>query len=315
MSSSSTHTLNIQQLLEMSFEKRALATLAFFDLFLYGLNFDELKKYFIGALPKDELLLKFLNGSAKIKTEGGFYFLHSSEANLAKRQEYDRISDDFWKHVRKYAKFLRFVPFLKTVAVCNTLAFGTVTEKSDIDLFIIAKKGRLFIVRCITVLVFGLLGVRRHGSKIARRFCLSFYIDDEHLNLQPIHFGADDIYFYYWFLTLVPLVDFNTFKKLQNSNRWLYNFFEQLPGKDPQLVFINNRFFTTILEKLLNGKLGNFFEQLVRKIQFKRHEKRFGTFDPKASLVVSDYMLKFHNIDRREEIQRRFFSSLTNLFL
>ena len=46
-----------------------------------------------------------------------------------------------------FLPFIQTVPFIKMVAVCNTLGYDNAAKDSDIDLFIIAKRGRLFIVR------------------------------------------------------------------------------------------------------------------------------------------------------------------------
>ena len=62
-----------------------------------------------------------------------------------------------------FLPFIQTVPFIKMVAVCNTLGYDNAAKDSDIDLFIIAKRGRLFIVRFYSSTVFA-PGVRRHGK-------------------------------------------------------------------------------------------------------------------------------------------------------
>src|SRR3989338_10492249 len=116
------------------------------------------------------------------------------------------LENNLWLKVGRYVPFLRIVPFLKLVAVCNNLAFGKVKEKSDIDLFIIAKSGRLFTVRILVTGILHCLGVRRHGKKIAGRFCLSFFVDDKNLNLEPIAIDKD-VYLAYWIKNIRPVLD------------------------------------------------------------------------------------------------------------
>src|SRR3989338_8633583 len=140
----------------------------------------------------------------------------------------DDIERKLWNRVDRFVWWLRFVPFLRMVAVCNNLSFskGTseklpsaastaslpcrrigntavastpcflaygsfsgvpkVDDDSDIDLFIVARAGRLFIVRSFSILILHVLGVRLHGKKIKGRFCLSFFIDDTALDLSKI---------------------------------------------------------------------------------------------------------------------------------
>ncbi len=50
------------------------------------------------------------------------------------------------------------------VALCNSRAMGEADENSDIDLFIIAKKGNLWTTRFIVTFITTLLGVRRRNT-------------------------------------------------------------------------------------------------------------------------------------------------------
>ena len=120
----------------------------------------------------------------------------------------NEIEKKLWKRVRFFSKFFKMIPFLKMAAVCNNLAFGKVSENSDIDLFIVAKTGRLFTVRTFVTFWFSVFGVRRHANKVAGRFCLSFFIDEEAMDLSPLAIPKD-FYLAYWVGTIVPIVDIN----------------------------------------------------------------------------------------------------------
>ncbi len=107
------------------------------------------------------------------------------------------------------------------VALCNSRAMGEANENSDIDLFIITKKNALWTGRFLVTLFSALLGVRRkntHGltkgtpeyiKKTKNRFCLSFFITEEYLNLSDIRLKPRDPYLDRWMETLIPLVNKN----------------------------------------------------------------------------------------------------------
>lgn len=208
-----------------------------------------------------------------------------------------------WKKVFRYCKILRFVPFLKMVAVCNNLAFGKTDEKSDIDFFIVAEKGRLFTVRILVTGLLHILAVRRHGNKVAGRFCLSFFVDEENLDLSQIAI-ENDIYLAYWIRTMIPVIDDDISGDFLVANSWAKRFFEE--GED----FVLDR--SVVMEKrsawlqkfftwILNGKLGDFFEEKMKNWQLRRAGLKASLADISASLIVSEHILKFHNIDRRRE--------------
>ena len=59
----------------------------------------------------------------------------------------DKIELKLWNKVNRWLFLIRMVPFLKLVCVSNNMSFGVVDGQSDIDLFVVAKKGRLYTAR------------------------------------------------------------------------------------------------------------------------------------------------------------------------
>ena len=72
-------------------------------------------------------------------------------------------------------KWVSWIPGLRMVAICNSLSMYASDADSDIDLFVVTEKNRLWFVRILMTIVFQILGVRRHGNHVAKRFCLSFF--------------------------------------------------------------------------------------------------------------------------------------------
>lgn len=221
-----------------------------------------------------------------------------------------KIEKNLWKKVFKYVKFLKFVPFLRMAAVCNNLSFGTVNAKSDIDLFIAAKKGRLFLVRTIVTFIFSILGVRRHGNKIAGRFCLSFFVDDEFLDFSKIAL-ENDIYLAFWIKNLVPVVDDGVSREFFMKNIWIDNYFEsdfviedlqeKLMDEYGQVVIKPKGFLKNFLTWIFDGRFGNFVEKKLKNWQMKRAEKKTNAIPDTIGLMIGEHILKFHNVDRRRE--------------
>ncbi len=67
--------------------------------------------------------------------------------------------------LHRFSLFLfSLFPQIQMVVLCNSRAMGEADENSDIDLFIIAKKGNLWIGRFIVTAITSLLGVRRRNT-------------------------------------------------------------------------------------------------------------------------------------------------------
>lgn len=291
-----------------SLRERLLATLAYFDLFDYPLKLEELHRYFFGDPPPQDELKSFLEKHRDIiSRQDGYYFLKGRDFIVVTREEREEISRRYWKKVRRFLPLIQFVPFVRMVGVCNTLAINNAAQESDIDLFIVAKKDRLFFVRFLTVFLFGIFGVRRHGNKVAGRFCLSFYVDETALNLESIQESPGDIYLPYWTLTMKPLYGKETYEKFRKENSWVARYFERtLPERHDFWDANFLRFFAWLKELLWRGALGDRIERRLRKLQLQRHDRKKESLPSRASIVVGDHMLKFHNIDRRKDIAERF---------
>jgi len=214
------------------------------------------------------------------------------------------IENKLWDKARKYIKILQIVPFVRMVSVCNNLAFGLADDESDIDLFIVAKKGKLFIVRTFVTFVFNFLGVRRHGNKIHNRFCLSFFVDDMALDLSKVAI-YNDIYLAYWIKSQVPFINDGVSLQLLSENEWAKKYFDNendffIRSNEVMPIYRKYYFFRKIFEFIFSGFFGNVIEKTLRKWQVKRALGKAKKLLDSSGIVVSEHMLKFHNVDRRE---------------
>jgi hypothetical protein len=214
------------------------------------------------------------------------------------------IEKKLWDKSRKYVKILQIVPFVRMICVCNNLAFGLADEKSDIDLFVIAKTKRLFIVRTFITLILFFLGVRRRGNKIQSRFCLSFFVDDSALDLSKIAI-ANDIYLAYWIKSQVPFINDGVSLQFLKENEWAKKYFENendffIRSHEIMPIYRRYDFWRYVFEFLFSGFFGNLIESVLRKWQVKRALVKAKNVKDSSGIVVSEHMLKFHNIDGRE---------------
>lgn len=217
------------------------------------------------------------------------------------------LEKKLWQKAEKYISKLQSIPFIKMVAVCNSLAMEEIDQESDIDLFIVAKKNRLFLVRSLVSLKLHFLGVRRHGKKIKERFCLSFFIEESANDFSKIAI-EDDIYLASWINSLKPVLDTeNYLKNFRKKNHWINPILKkwQLKSKiiDRSHLQHPTKFqnkITKLTEKLLSGKFGNSIEQRLQDWQLKRASSKTKP-SSNSGVIINSKMLKFHQIDRRQE--------------
>jgi len=207
----------------------------------------------------------------------------------------DKIEEKLWGKVQKHAWIFDVVPFLRFAAVCNNLAFGVVTEKSDIDIFIVAKKKRLFITWAFVNFLTRLCGVRTYGPDTAGRFCLSFLVDEGAVGFSRMAV-KNDVYLANWIYYLNPVVDRGVGFKIEEKNKWILPIVKQdkfILRKDHlKRSFFLSYLIGRLFEVLMFGPVGNLFEKLFRSLALRRLGKR------KGAVLLKD-VVKLHENDRR----------------
>ncbi|HNU95883.1 MAG TPA: hypothetical protein PKH95_00550 [Candidatus Magasanikbacteria bacterium] len=298
-------------------QKAIIKTLSFFSLFSYPLTKEEIFSYLWKLKTDNNLLSEKLEELAdnKILAEKyGYYFLPDRDITENRRQHFLE-SELKLKIARKAAKKISGIPFISAIFVCNSVAFGTAEKNSDIDFFIVTAKKRLWLVRFLTNIILLIFGLRVGKNKTGNRICLSFYLNEENLDLKNIRVVPEDIYLSFWLATLLPLYDPQRIgDKIIKENRWLA---ELLPNFPESLSFYikevkNGRiksFFKKILEKTWGKAYGDLMEKQAAEAQ--KTKLKFSLKEQIApNVVLDDAMLKFHENDRRREYYKKWLEKL-----
>jgi hypothetical protein len=174
---------------------------------------------------------------------------------------------------------------------------------SDIDLFVVAKKGRLFTCRLWLTFLTQIFGVRRHGSKTHKRFCLSFLVEEGFENLEEIAI-KDDIYLAKWIKTLHPIAgELKGYELFLKKNRdWLKPLVGDLEPQDSE--FKAQNLFQKLTQSLLSIS-SVFLESPLRKWQIKRAKLKASKLSDQSGTIITEHRLKFHDKDMREDFKRK----------
>lgn len=290
----------------MNLQKSIRQTIAFFDLFNFPLTAEEIKEYLYKY--DKPIHIKEVKGTLdemeEVEKIHDYYVLKGRAKLVDTRKARKFIAEKFWGRTRQYCQYVIKVPFVQMVAVCNNLAYDNPTELSDIDLFIVIKKGRMWLARLLITLILQFYGVRRHGNRIAGRFCLSFFVTPEKINMEPLLLKSEDPYMAYWTRLMTPIYGKKAYQQFMEENKgWLSEKYGiKFPDiSEKKFSFHGKSRGKKFWEWIFKGKFGDLIEGLLKKTFKKRTLKKANQLGPEASVVVNDDMLKFHNKDRREE--------------
>lgn len=222
------------------------------------------------------------------------------------RDKKNEYMEDFLSYIKKYARLYRSVPFIQSIYLCNSITFNDLHKDSDIDLFIVAKRGALRRARLRSALLFFFFGLKRgvvRGKK--RKFCLSFYVTHTHQNLYNIMLPQNDIYFIYRLAHLVPLYQ-EVPENIYKHNKWLESALPNFPGRHCINIGLTpeqgKSIFKKIMEFLGGGIVGNALEYLIQLIRLPIViYKTKQLWERWRGIIVNKNMLKFH-MDIRKKV-------------
>jgi predicted nucleotidyltransferase len=247
--------------------KHILTTLAYFDMFNYPLNRTELFLFMqqrCGHREFDEAL-KYMVANQYIFNFGEYYTLNNEPRLRLRRMEGNRLAADFIKIAHKVGNILIRVPYVRGIAISGSLSKNFADENSDIDLFIITAKNRLWIARtlmhCVKKLSF--LFNRQHY------FCMNYYVDEAQLQI-----AEKNIYTAIEVVTLMPLHGEAVFEQFFAENSWTQTYLPNNYLRVSAAKPLKNGIGKQLFEVLFNNKLGNAIDKVLMNITASRWNKK-----------------------------------------
>ncbi|MDA1038135.1 MAG: hypothetical protein O2877_00420, partial [bacterium] len=279
-------------------------TVAWFSLFSYPLTAFEIWKWMLEPEDKYTLGQVIIALSSKenqrhLVSDDGSYRLRSSDGTAQVRRERFRDAVQKFRTLLPVVSYLRYLPTVRGVATCNTLAWMHTRKESDIDLFVIVKEGSVWTSRLLSVTPF-MIARARPGERSENPLCFSFFLSDTSLNVQSLSMPEKDPYLTYWAASIIPLFDRDgAFDEFQKANSWMR---EVLPTAHSQTPHPDR----SIEPSGVTRRVPFIFEKISRKLQHRRFPQVITQMANRDSrVVISDAMLKFHSNDRRELFRER----------
>jgi len=288
-----------------SLEKDIFRTLAYFSYFTYPLTSFEIWKWQLDPeMPRSyEEITNALENSTWLANflayKDGFWGVYWKtvpiEEQIAERHR--RNINAFAKHrkLKRVLKYLSRIPWVKGIAICNTLAWHHTEPRSDIDLFLIVDDRRVWSTRLFAVAPLALLS-QRPGETIEDPIDISFFVTEASMNLEHLKITNDDPYLAVWTRSLLPVYGKDLLWDMWRAeNRWSEKTVPAAAWRRGSL-------------RLTNKKKSKWripiSEAFARQLQLKRLPEELRDLANKDSrVVVADHILKFHKNDRRQEIQ------------
>lgn len=299
-------------------EKSVLSTVFYYDELDYPMTAFEVWKHLtafekiqeenplgiedVFSILESEKIKKFVEESE------GFYFTKGRIELIGERLKKNKASSLKIKKLKKVSHLLRFIPFIRMIAVTGKLAMKSAGKESDWDLLIVLKKGKIWIGRTLITIFLHLIGKRRYGKKIKNRICLNYFISDESLKIdtkeRPFEinlFSASEYSF------MLPIFGFKKYHKFQIRNSWIKDFKPNYSLSEiKNLKMISDTHLSKLVrkcgEKILNF---NFIENFLKKIEKEKIARNPKTHILGSIIEAKDEMLVFLPKPQGREIYQK----------
>lgn len=199
------------------------------------------------------------------------------------------------KKAKRLGRFLSFFPYIRCIILNGSLAAGKSTEKSDIDLLIIAKSGRIFTARFFVMTFMQFFGLKRakfDSGDTAGKYCLNYFLAKNNLKIFCIR-GREEFCARNYAASKFLAGDYNLFVKFMQTNQALFQKFGR-----PTAVYQPEPYSSPVIQRIgewkLNFLFGPKFENWVKRYQIKKIESDPRTQEFKNEIHYSDTELRFH---------------------
>jgi len=247
-------------------ETSILRTLAYSDLFDYPLTAREIHRYLVGYAASFESVEEalFRPGLLRERTDGAtpLWFLSGRGQIVEVRREREAHSQALWPWAWRYGHQIATRPFIRLVAVTGSLAMNNVSHaRDDIDLLLVARTGRVWLARALTLLSVHL------AYRLGITLCPNYVLAEDHLRLAEANFfTAHEL------AQVVPLYGLRVYRSLFDHNSWVRHY---LPNAAPRNVVEDDAWPKTrvgqrVLETALGGPLGEALERWERERKIDR---------------------------------------------
>lgn len=284
-----------------------LRTLAFFQTMRYAPTHPEWCASFdTGTDPS--VSAEELSAAAKALVDDGLVMsargrvtLPDAVGDVALHEEREHFFPRKLRRARAVAQYLSRLSGVRFVALCNTTALAHAGDVSDLDFFVVTRRGTVWQTRFFAALPFKVLHLRPDAdAPIRDAVCLSFFVDDAALDLSSLALPQDDPYLRHWFLSLFPLYDDGVGAQLWDANA-------ALRERHPFATKWQTQEGVAVNRSRLRWPAIRTFEPFTRQIQTKAFPPAVKErINQGTDVVVNDHVLKFHVEDARAAFRSRY---------
>lgn len=245
-----------------------LKWLAYFDIFQHPLTNVELAMLCACETTLIDKEVLELEKAQQCFFCDGFVSLNRDISSLINDRRVKELeAQNYFEKLPRYVRLIRRFPFVKGIAISGSLSKNVMYKDGDVDYFIITSENRLWL--CRTLLILYKKTVLLNSRKF---FCLNYFVDEKNLKIPDENlFTAVEIAY------LLPVYNVAIFDQLKAENGWIQKFIPPV-NTGISTIQLEKRTNSYLLEKLVQGKLGDTLDTFFMKLTYRRWQRKFPAF-------------------------------------
>lgn len=244
-----------------------LRTVAYFDIFQYPLNQEEIRQFLERRIDNSllEKRLQAMVEEGSLFLYQGFYMIQDNPLLVPRRRQGNERAEQLLVKARAIGRFLYSFPFVRGIGISGSLSKHFADREADIDFFIITSAKRLWLARTFMHIFKKLtfLSGRQHY------YCMNYYVDEEAMLLDNQNiFTAVEL------KTLIPVSGQNVMTRFFSTNQWADQWLPQCPCRQQLQADPPVSMFRRAMEWMLSNRLGDLLDDLLWKTTTKRWKRK-----------------------------------------
>lgn len=255
--------------------RRAIAlTVLYADLFDYPLTVEETYRRLVEIAPRRgrfERALESMVGD-RISRRDGYLTWKGREHLVEVRRRRETVSRDQRRVAERYAGWLRWIPFVRMVALSGALAQNNAQAHGDVDVFCVTDPDRLWLTRLWLVPL-------ARFTRAVDRWCPLDLCPNYLLTTATLEVDSKNLFTAYESVQADPLWGGAVYRAFRRSNDWITAYLPQTRGVSEPADEAHKPELTRAIEWVLGGRLGDLLDRGLHRLSlalFRRRAVRNG---------------------------------------
>jgi len=233
-----------------------------------------------------------------IERRDGLFFPAGRADLIDTRKQREAISHAMLQRDRPLFALVSHMPFVQMVALSGSLAHLNAERSADVDLFVITRANRVWLVTGAVLLISKALGWRR-------RLCLNYVVSERQLAIVPSDlFTANQI------IHLRPLFGATVYKRFLDANPFVSRWYPNFQSRDQGSGIREQA--TGLLERVLSVGFAQIGERVCRAVYRWHLRRRAASWQSSDQVRLEDECLKLHTSSHRLETMARFEAAMAD---